>query len=93
MKISAKELLKLNHPNIIDIRDTNSYNKEHLKGAINIEMNKLILNPQNILNKQTTYYIYCDSGLASQTVCSILSKSGYDVVDVVGGYLEIKKIV
>lgn len=72
--------------NIIDIRDQYMYNLGNIKNSRNIPMNFLIMNPENYLNKDETYYIYCDSGNRSKRTCLILESKGYDVVNILGGY-------
>lgn len=83
-KINAKELRK--DFNIIDIRPRESYLKGHIYNAENISMNLLLNMPDRYLNKNITYYIYCNSGYNSEKCCKLLDMIGYDVVDVIGGY-------
>lgn len=86
-QISIKDLLPIiNQVNIIDIRSIQSYNNNHIPNARNIPLEKLIINPSQFLNKNEKYYIYCQKGLSSESVCSILSKVGYDVISIEGGY-------
>ena len=86
MSISVKELLHLNNPIIIDIRSLENYNNNHIPGAINIPYNSLIIDPSKYLNKNDNYYIYCKRGMTSMGLCQILSKQGYKVYNVIGGY-------
>lgn len=72
--------------NIIDIRSIEKYNNSHIDGAINIPSDKLVLNPNKYLNKNTTYYIYCQRGTQSKKVCLILKSMGYRAVNINGGY-------
>lgn len=72
--------------NIIDIRNSASYNNNHIPGAQNIEYSLLLNNPDKYLNKNDKYYFYCTRGITSHKLCSYLSKLGYDVVNVAGGY-------
>lgn len=71
---------------LIDIRDKYEYILGNIKGSINIPYNYLILIPENYLNFNTTYYIYCDSGSKSRRLCIELTQLGYHVVDLIGGY-------
>ena len=84
--ISAIDLEKLNNINLIDIRSIEKYNNGHIKGAVNIIGEQLILNPNRYLNKNNKYYIYCQKGIQSRRVCQILKNMGYDVINVSGGY-------
>lgn len=86
--ISIKELLKLSSINIIDIRSIQSYNNNHIPNAINIPFEKLIIKPNLYLKSNEKYFIYCQKGSLSKKACQILSKMGYHVVDIAGGYEE-----
>ena len=86
--IEAKKLRS--EYNIIDIRDYNKYLQGHIYNAINISKNDLIYNHKNYLEKNKTYYIYCNLGNESKRVCEILSNLGYDVINVYGGYNSFK---
>ena len=90
MKQIEPKDLKPNY-NIIDIRDSNAYNKNHIYNAKNIAMNLLTNIPEKYLNKNETYYIYCSSGYKSQKCCRLLEKKGYDTVSIIGGYDKYKE--
>ncbi|MCI8778030.1 MAG: rhodanese-like domain-containing protein [Bacilli bacterium] len=86
-KISISDLmLIIDQINIIDIRSIQSYNNNHIPNARNIPLEKLITQPEQYLNKMEKYYIYCQKGLSSENVCSILSNLGYNVISIDGGY-------
>ncbi len=78
---------------IIDLRDSFSYNLGNIPNSVNIPKNFLIMNPEKYLKKDETYYIYCSFGVTSKEVCKILCDKGYDVINIVGGFNEYKKIV
>ena len=85
--ISIKEFLNLKgNINIIDIRSIEKYNNKHIENAINIPYEKLLINPNNYLDKETRYYIYCQRGTTSYNVCQILTKLGFKVTNINGGY-------
>lgn len=84
--ISMDELKKLKNINIIDIRDRNKYNSNHIKNSINLTFNNLLLKPEEYLNKNDIYYIYCYTGKISSNLCNILIKNGYNVISVIGGF-------
>ena len=71
---------------LIDIRDKYEYILGHIKKAINIPYNYLMLMPEVYLDFNTTYYIYCDTGNKSRKVCCFLNNLGYKTVDLIGGY-------
>ena len=76
----------INNINIIDIRDNYLYNMGYIPNARNIPMNFLITNPSNYLKKDDEYYIYCNRGINSKKTCEELSKLGYNVVNLSGGF-------
>ena len=84
--ISVSSLNKLNAINIVDIRSVEKYNSSHINGALNIPINELIRYPGKYFNKKDIYYIYCQRGIQSIKLCSILQDLGYNVVNVNGGY-------
>ena len=84
--ISIAEFLKLDSVNLIDVRSVEKFNSKHIDGAINIPSSKLLLDPSAFLDKGIRYYIYCQHGMTSLNVCKILSRLGYDVVNISGGY-------
>ena len=89
MSISIDDFIKIcNNVNIIDIRNKIKYNNNHILNARNIDKSDLILNPHKYLNKNTTYYIYCEKGLSSLRICQILSNMGYKTISIKGGYQE-----
>ena len=84
--ISISNLKKLESPNLIDIRSIEKYNSNHIRNAINIPLEQLLINPSKYLSKSIKYYIYCQTGIRSLKLCRILKSNGYDVVNVSGGY-------
>lgn len=86
--ITIDELLQYGSLNIIDIRSEQSYNNNHIEGAINIPYEKLIVNPSQYLDRTKKYFLYCQKGVSSKKVCSILSSMGYKAVHIIGGYEE-----
>ena len=86
--ITVDELLKIQPDNIIDIRTIEKYNDNHIPNSYNIPYNKLITNPENYLDKDKTYYIYCQRGVTSKRLCILLNKKGYNLINIIGGYEE-----
>lgn len=70
---------------LIDIREPYEYKSGSLKTAKNIPMGEILNNPNKYLNKDCTYYIFCQSGARSGRTCSHLSRQGYDVINLSGG--------
>lgn len=86
--ITITDLLQYTGLNIIDIRSEQSYNNNHIPGAINIPFEKLIVNPEKYLNKDQKYFIYCQRDITSPRTCRILINKGYKAIDIIGGYEE-----
>lgn len=74
--------------NIIDIRDNYLYKLGSIPTSKNIPMNFLLINPDDYLKQDETYYIYCSKGFQSASVCKSLANKGYKVVNCLGGYNE-----
>jgi rhodanese-related sulfurtransferase len=92
-QIKLDELLKLANPIIIDIRSAYSYSLGHIRGAVSVPYYNLLNNYSHYLTKYDRYYLYCDSGDQSLEIASRLNSFGYDLVSVMGGYLEYLKFI
>ena len=75
---------------IIDIRDNYQFNMGSIPTSINIPTNFLLTNPDIYLNKNSTYYLYCEYGTTSTKVCNQLSNKGFNVINILGGFSEYK---
>jgi rhodanese-related sulfurtransferase len=84
--VSVNELTNLSEINIIDLRSVEKYNFSHIPGSINISSDKLLLNPDLYIRKDLKYYVYCQHGITSRSVCNILCKLGYNLVNIDGGF-------
>ena len=76
--------------NIIDIRDNYSYNISHIKNSINIPYYNLLNNYSHYLNKNNTYYLYCEEGKQSYEISKRLNSFGYKTKSIEGGFLSFK---
>ena len=92
-EISINDLMVLDNPKIIDIRDNFSYNEGHLKNAKNIPYYSLLANYNVYLNKNETYYLYCNYGHQSKNICDRLNSFGYTTYAVKEGYLYFKNLI
>lgn len=81
---SLKE--KIGTVKIIDIRENYLYRMGYIPTAINVPSNFLLINPKEYMNKDNTYYLYCNMGIKSVEVCKKLTNMGYKVINVLGGY-------
>jgi rhodanese-related sulfurtransferase len=88
-QISAMELASLQKEQpviVIDMRNPEMYHMGHVVGSFNIPLQHLLANPTHFLNKETTYYLMCQTGSNTSYVASQLARLGYQVVEVIGGY-------
>ena len=86
MEITVFDLLKKDKALIIDIRNHSKYLMGHIPGAISIDSYSLLFHPESYLEKEKTYYLYCDSGIRSRALVERLNAKGYSTVHVIGGY-------
>lgn len=84
--ININDLGQLGDVNVIDIREAGELAVGAVAGSKHIPMMGLIMNKDQFLNKNETYYIYCAAGGRSFQTCSMLASAGYDVVNLDGGY-------
>lgn len=84
--ITTNDNLETNKRILIDVRDKYEYIIGNIPGSINIPYNYLALMPENYLNFNSTYYLYCDTGNKSRKLCIHLNQLGYRVIDLTGGY-------
>lgn len=82
--ILMSEIRSINNINIIDVRDPEEYMFGTIPDAKKIPMNT-VPDQLDLLSKEKTYHIVCQSGSRSHMVCQYLSQQGYDVVNVMGG--------
>ncbi len=86
MEITIDDFMKLVNPNVIDVRIPQKYNDNHIPGAININANSLLNNPEKYLNPSLIYYVYCQKGTSSKTLAQVLRVKGYKAFNIIGGY-------
>ncbi len=72
--------------NLIDIREPFEYKHGSIKNSKNIPMGQLLAAPTKYLNKDKKYYIMCQSGGRSSGTVNALSRAGFDVINVKGGF-------
>lgn len=91
--ISIYDVLNMDNPVIIDIRDNYSYNMGHIDNALNIPYYSLLGNYKYYLRKDEIYYLYCDYGTKSREISDRLNMFGYNTYYVKEGYLDFKKYI
>lgn len=70
---------------IIDVREPHEYIRKHIAGAVNIPLSQLTQRMEEI-PKNSTVFLYCQSGMRSKQAAKQLSRSGYtNLVNLKGG--------
>ena len=88
---NAKTILK-NDKNaiLVDVRSPQEYREGHLDGSINIPLYDLEKNSE-VINKQNTIILYCQSGSRSNKAIEILEEKGCtSIYQIEGGLDNIK---
>lgn len=84
--ININQLNEIDNPKLIDIRESDELINGQIEGSKHIPMMGLIMNKEQFLNKEETYYLYCSAGGRSFQTCSLLADASYKVVNLDGGY-------
>jgi len=82
------EKLKNNGIHLIEVLNEEKYNKEHIKGAINIPLNRIATESKDKFEKDDEIVVYCsdEDCTASPTAAKKLDKQGFrNVFDYEGG--------
>ena len=82
MKWAAENVEKIN---LIDVRSPGEHKDHSIKGSKNIPMVGLIMNHEEFLKKDETYYIHCHGGVRSVSVINSLEGKGYNLINCKGG--------
>jgi rhodanese-related sulfurtransferase len=77
---------------ILDVRTPEEYAEDHIEGSRNVDYNSPdFTNKIEGMNKNSTYVVYCRSGVRSSNAANIMSKVGYNkIYNVLGGIMECK---
>lgn len=70
---------------LLDVREDFEYELGHLKNAVRISINDLADNLDKI-PKDEKIYVYCKSGARSEQAVHFLAASGFDAVNLLGGF-------
>ena len=88
-----KKLFSEKNAIIIDVRTPKEFEISSIPNSINIDF----YNPQNFmqeiekLDKNSSYYVYCRTGIRSANSCQLMSELGFkNVYNLVGGIVEWK---
>lgn len=91
--ISAKDYLELDNPytiNILNVEDLSEIG-EIEDGKMKLPL-KVIYKNLDLLDKEKTIYIQCNSGNTATTAASYLIQRGYDPVVIAGGRIALEKL-
>ena len=90
-EITIKQLLKLNNPQLIDIREQSERNEWHIKESIHIPRWELIWRLDELdINKRV--YLICATGNRSDFMCLLLDMEWYNAINVIWGIELFNKI-
>lgn len=70
---------------VLDVREVEEFEEGHIIGAENVPLSALKTGERAGLNKEESYIVICRSGSRSKEASDILSKEGYDLVNVSEG--------
>ena len=76
---------------IIDVRTPEEFEIYRIPDSINIDFNNPVFFIEEIqkLNKDTSYFIYCRTGVRSANSCLLMKESGFDkIYNLLGGIVE-----
>ncbi len=91
--ISANDLEKelISEDIIIDVRNNNEYEKNHLMGSIFLPLGEFSKNHKKY-DSNKKLFIHCQGGYRSMIACSLLKRKGlHNITDVQGGFAAISK--
>ena len=76
---------------ILDVRTPGEYESGHIKGSLNIPVNKLGEKLNKLNNKQKPIIACCASGMRSSSAVSLLKRAGYENVYNGGSWTSLRK--
>lgn len=76
---------------ILDVRSQGEYEGGHIKGSLNIPVNKLQNNLTKLKNKEKPIIACCASGARSASAVSLLKSAGYTNVHNGGSWMSLRK--
>lgn len=89
--ITWQEMLKLEHPFILDVRTDGEFAMSHIKGAKHIPLDELREHLRE-LPRDKKIYVHCHTGLRSYIATRILVENNFDATNILGGYYFLKNI-
>jgi rhodanese-related sulfurtransferase len=84
--VSAKYFSQISpeQKQLIDIRPKNDFEKDGVKGAVNIFLHDII-NQADQIDKSRPVYVYCANGSKGSIAVMVLRDLGYEVYNIDGG--------
>lgn len=82
--MSMKAFLKDSNTTVIDVREPEEFQEQHVEGAINIPLAQI----GTILPSDEKVYVICRSGRRSKWATNMLRKRGIEAYNVKGGMLQ-----
>jgi rhodanese-related sulfurtransferase len=76
---------------VVDVRTPDEFNTGHIKGAINLPLDRIQSGNHKLRDKQKPYILCCRSGMRSAAAASALRNQGYAKVVNGGGWHALKK--
>jgi len=89
--ITTQELqnkLEKDKIHLVEVLDEEKFKKEHIKGAVNIPLNRIVTEAKDKFNEEDEIVVYCtdENCSASPTAAKKLNKKGFEnVYDYEGG--------
>ncbi|MCI5883610.1 MAG: rhodanese-like domain-containing protein [Clostridiales bacterium] len=71
---------------LIDLREREEYQKEHIKGAVNIPYVRWEEEKDGWKHQFSTLIFYCDRGNQSMYAAKEMNRLGYQAVSIAGGF-------
>ncbi len=90
--ITARNLSKLQNPNILDVRRASEHNSEHLLNATNAPLDYINESMKKVI-PTTTQHVHCAGGYRSLIFISVLQSRGFrNLIDIKGGFKALKSL-
>lgn len=85
-EVSIKDVLNYTNAKIIDLRSKYKYSLGHIPNSQNIDVDDILETPNEFLNFEDTYFLYCEYGFLSKRIAETLHRIGYQIYSIKGGY-------
>jgi rhodanese-related sulfurtransferase len=82
--MTLMDAIRDHRENVIDIRETDEFAMKSISGVRNVPMMGLMMNPDQFMNKEETYYLMCASGGRVSAAIAELEPQGYKLENIGG---------